>query len=64
MKSITLPFLLLLFFSTFSFAQNNLSGTEINLINRSLEKSFALKEAVHELSIDSIESKTIRQIKV
>jgi len=61
MKPITIPFLLLLFFCTFSIAQNNLSETEIDLINRSLEKSYTLKEASHELSIDSIESKTIRQ---
>jgi outer membrane protein TolC len=42
-------------------AQNNLSEIEIDLINRSLEKSYDLKKAIHELSIDSIERKTIRQ---
>lgn len=42
-------------------AQNNLSEIEIDLINRSLEKSYALKKSIHELSIDSIERKTIRQ---
>ncbi len=54
-------FLFILFFGLISNAQNNLSETEINLINLSLEKSYTLKEANHELSIDSIESKTIRQ---
>lgn len=53
--------ILLLFICIFSFGQTNLSETEINLINLSLEKSYSLKEASHELSIDSIESKTIRQ---
>ncbi|MFK5878888.1 MAG: TolC family protein [Flavobacteriaceae bacterium] len=52
---------LFLFISVFAFAQTNLSEIEINLINLSLEKSFTLKEASHELSIDSIESKSIRQ---
>ena len=58
----------ILFISLFSFfyfssliAQNNLSEIEIDLINRSLEKSYALKKSIHELSIDSIERKTIRQ---
>ncbi len=58
----------ILFISLFSFfyfssliAQNNLSEIEIDLINRSLEKSYALKKSVYELSIDSIERKTIRQ---
>lgn len=58
----------MLFISIFSFfyfssliAQNNLSEIEIDLITRSLEKSYALKKSIHELSIDSIESKTIRQ---
>ena len=52
-----------LFFTYFNIllAQNNLSETEINLINLSLEKSYTLKEANHELSIDSLESKSIRQ---
>lgn len=45
----------------FCIAQNNLSDIEIDLINRSLEKSYALKKAVYELSIDSVERKTIRQ---
>ena len=61
MKKLLLLFLFFFLISNISDAQNNLSETEIDLINRSLEKSFALKEAVHELSIDSIESKTIRQ---
>jgi len=58
----------ILFIGFFSFffmsslqAQNNLSETEIDLINRSLEKSYALKKSIRELSIDSIERKTIRQ---
>jgi outer membrane protein TolC len=42
-------------------AQNNLSTIEIDLINRSLEKSYALKKSINELSIDSIERKIIRQ---
>ncbi len=42
-------------------AQNNLSDIEIDLINRSLEKSYALKKSIRELSIDSIEKKIIRQ---
>jgi len=42
-------------------AQNNLGDIEIDLINRGLEKSYALKKSVYELSIDSIERKTIRQ---
>ncbi len=61
MKTSFFPLLLLLFISNFSNAQNNLSETEINLIQLSLDKSYSLKEAIHELSIDSIESKTIRQ---
>ena len=58
----------ILFISLFSFfyfssliAQNNLSEIEIDLINRSLEKSYALKKSVYELSIDSVERKIIRQ---
>ena len=57
-----------LFLSFFSFiymgaliAQTNLSDIEIDLINRSLEKSYVLKKSIHELSIDSIERRTIRQ---
>lgn len=42
-------------------AQTNLSYIEIDLINRSLEKSYALKKSIRELSIDSIEKKIIRQ---
>ena len=42
-------------------AQDNLGEIEIDLINRSLEKSYALKKSVRELSIDSIEKKIIRQ---
>ncbi|WP_282122532.1 TolC family protein [Algibacter mikhailovii] len=42
-------------------AQNNLSDIELDLINRSIEKSYALKKSIHELSIDSLEKKTIRQ---
>ena len=59
-KLLSLFFLCFLFFN-FSEAQNNLSETEINLINLSLEKSYTLKEANYELSIDSLESKAIRQ---
>ena len=61
MKYKLLPLLVFLLISYFSKAQNNLSETEIDLINKSLEKSYTLKEAYHELSIDSLESKTIRQ---
>lgn len=57
--------LLISFFSFFSFcstfAQKNLSDIEIDLINRSLNKSYALKKSIHKLSIDSIETKAIRQ---
>lgn len=42
-------------------AQKNLSDSELNLIHLSLEKSYALKEAKLDLSIDSIEHKGIRQ---
>lgn len=58
----------IVFISFFSFiymgsliAQNNLGDIEIYLINRSLEKSYALKKLIRELSIDSIEKKIIRQ---
>lgn len=61
MKKLLSLFFLSFLFLNFSEAQNNLSETEINLINLSLEKSYTLKEANHEISIDSIESKTIRQ---
>ena len=44
-----------------SYSQNNLNDSELNLITKSLEKSFELKSVKHELSIDSIESKTIKQ---
>lgn len=56
-------FIIFFSFSSLSplIAQNNLSEIEINLISRSLEKSYALKKSIHELSIDSIERKTIRQ---
>jgi len=56
--------LLICFFSFLymgSLIAQNLSEIEIDLINRSLEKSYALKKSIHELSIDSIERKTIRQ---
>tara|TARA_R110000772_G_scaffold202935_2_gene313187 strand:+ start:194 stop:1582 length:1389 start_codon:yes stop_codon:yes gene_type:complete len=42
-------------------AQNNLNEIEIDLIQRSLVKSYSLKKSVRELSIDSIERKIIRQ---
>jgi hypothetical protein len=58
----------IVFISFFSFiymgsliAQNNLGDIEIYLINRSLEKSYALKKLIRELSIDSIEKRIIRQ---
>ena len=58
----------ILFISLFSFfyfssliAQNNLSEIEIDLIKRGIEKSYALKKSVYELSIDSVERKIIRQ---
>ena len=57
--------ILFIFFFSFLYMgalmAQNLSEIEINLINRSLEKSYALKKSIHELSIDSIERKTIRQ---
>jgi outer membrane protein TolC len=58
----------ILFINLFTFlyfssliAQNNLSEIEIDLIRRSLKKSYNLKKSIHELSIDSIERKIIRQ---
>jgi len=42
-------------------AQKNISDNELNLIKLSLEKSYALKEAGYNLSIDSLEYKGIRQ---
>lgn len=49
------------FFNKVSYAQNNLTEIEIELINKSLEKSYTLKKSIHELSIDSLEKKAIRQ---
>ena len=62
MNKYNLYFIALGFFINFnSFSQTNLSGIEINLISKSLEKSYELKSVKHELSIDSIEHKTIKQ---
>lgn len=43
------------------FAQQNLSESELELINLSLLKSYVLRNAGNELRIDSIESKAIKQ---
>ncbi|WP_262911746.1 TolC family protein [Joostella atrarenae] len=59
-KILLISFLNIICFSPIN-AQNNLSNVEIDLINRGLEKSYELKNSIHELSIDSIERKTIRQ---
>jgi outer membrane protein TolC len=61
MKKIVLISFFSLFYFSPSIAQNNLSEIEIELINRSLEKSYTLKKSINELSIDSIERKIIRQ---
>ncbi|MFD1315722.1 TolC family protein [Namhaeicola litoreus] len=42
-------------------AQNNLNSIEIELINKGLEKSYALKKSIYELEIDSIQTRSIRQ---
>lgn len=44
-----------------SFAQENLTSMELELIQLSLSKSYELKNAGNDLMIDSIESKAIRQ---
>lgn len=41
--------------------QENLSGTELELIKLSLEKNYSLKNANNDLMIDSIETKAIKQ---
>ncbi len=41
--------------------QNNLTETEIDLIGKCLEKSYALKKSERELSIDTIVKKSIKQ---
>lgn len=58
-KTLLISFISFIYMSS-SLAQN-LSEVEIDLINRSLDKSYALKKSIHEISIDSIERKIIRQ---
>ncbi|WKK66702.1 TolC family protein [Lutimonas zeaxanthinifaciens] len=53
--------LLFLVLSTVIFGQNNLTETELEMIQLSLQKSYELKNANNDLMIDSIESKAIRQ---
>ena len=53
--------LILLFTSIWLGGQNNLTDTELELIQLSLQKSYELKNANNDLMIDSIESKAIRQ---
>ncbi len=57
---ILISFIYLMFCGIIS-AQNNLTEIEIELIKKSVEKSYTLKKSIHELSIDSIEKKAIRQ---
>lgn len=57
-KSILLYFL---FAATTVLSQENLSNTELELIQLSLEKSYSLKNANNDLMIDSIETKAIKQ---
>lgn len=62
MKNYNLYFIVLGLLINFnSYSQINLTDFELNLISKSLEKSYELKSAKHELSIDSIEHKTIKQ---
>ena len=61
MKKILFLILFIIFHISHLIAQNNLSKIEIELIHKSLEKSYVLKKSIYELSIDSIERKVIRQ---
>ncbi len=54
-------FFTLLFISTFVFSQENLNDNELDLIALGLQKSYTLKNASYELSIDTLENKAIRQ---
>jgi len=57
-KSFLLYFL---FGSTATLSQENLSDIELELIQLSLQKSYSLKNANNDLTIDSIETKAIKQ---
>ena len=59
MKKLTCLFLVLLAFSVK--AQENLTVNELELINLSLQKSYVLKNASNELTMDSIDTKVIKQ---
>jgi len=49
------------FLSISSFAQQNLTSNELELIQMSLQKNYELKNASNELMIDSIDTKIIKQ---
>ncbi len=53
-------FLLIISFSK-TLAQQNITINELELIKLSLQKSYELKNASHELMMDSIDTKTIKQ---
>ncbi len=53
--------ILILSFYINSYAQQNLSENELDLIKHSLQKSYILKNANNELMMDSIDTKTIKQ---
>ena len=53
--------LFFLFVSAAMLSQENLSDIELELIQLSLEKSYSLKNANNDLTIDSIETKAIKQ---
>lgn len=53
--------ILILCISINSYAQQNLTKNELGLIQLSLQKSYALKNANNELMMDSIDTKTIKQ---
>ena len=57
-NSILLYFLLA---ATTVLSQENLSSTELELIQLSLQKSYSLKNANNDLMIDSIETRAIKQ---
>ncbi len=50
-----------LFATTTLLAQDNISDTELELIQLSLQKSYSLKNANNDLMIDSIETRAIKQ---
>ena len=59
MKNLILLYFLLA--ATTVLSQENLSSTELDLIELSLQKSYSLKNANNDLMIDSIETRAIKQ---